>query len=352
MKVRSGLIACAVLLSLGAAGCTGPRAPLNPPQLIGDSETDMSLQLFMQATILLARYYGYSTLSYEEISDRAAKAGFSSLPFMPPIVASATPKLRSFTVDVAKTSEFRKQVQNSIGYKGLLAYYIKTGLRASQVVCRNYLLGLDEKNQYLEFLKKEFGVAYTLADGILLAVSANGTLLHAFALSRDAAEGSINAYEQYRFLSIDREAARVLVETAQSKYAAYYIDQINKSGSLHLASRSATGDLPEFFTFADALNAISTIEYQCTRSGIRSLLTRAVNNTPTNLDVDRNTGTVMFKSDQQTVGTTQSVKPGTASPEKPKVTGKVNSPEQPTSSGAHQPAAAAVAPPVVSPTPQ
>ena len=113
-----------------------------------------------------------------------------------------------------------------------------------------------------------------------------------------------------------------------------------------------TGDLPEFFTFADALNAISTIEYQCTRSGIRSLLTRAVNNTPTNLDVDRNTGTVMFKSDQQTVGTTQSVKPGTASPEKPKVTGKVNSPEQPTSSGAHQPAAAAVAPPVVSPTPQ
>ena len=41
---------------------------------------------------------------------------------------------------------------------------------------------------------------------------------------------------------------------------------------------------------------VSMIEYQCTRSGIRSLLTRSINNTPSNLAVDEKTGTFVFRS--------------------------------------------------------
>jgi hypothetical protein len=329
MKLRVGFFAC--VAALGLASCSGPRAPLNPPQLVTDAETDMSLQLFMQATILLSKYYGYQTIKYETISQRSADAGFRTIPFMPPVTVRATPQLTSFAdSDDAGTAAFRQRVIQSIGYKGLVAYYIKTGLRASQIVCRNYLLGLDEKNQYLSFLKREFGVAGSLADGILLAVSANGTLLHAFALGKDAVNNGITAYEDYRFLNIDRESARILVETAQSKYAAYFIDQLNKSGSL--LNRVSTGDLPEFFTFADALNAVSTIEYQCTRAGIQSLLTRAVNNTPTNLDVDRQTGTIMFKSSSGAVGTAD---PAPSGP----------SPEQPTPSRSNAPTNGNVQPP-------
>jgi hypothetical protein len=348
MKLRSVAFAGVLLL---LTNCSGPHAPLNPPQLIGDAETDMSLQLFMQATILLARYYGYQTLSYRDIQSRSLAAGYSTLPFMSPITVRAVPALydtskvhkaklksyvedRQFSIDVANTVEFRQRMKNSIGYKGLLAYYIKTGLRASQIICRNYLLGLDEKNQYVEFLKSEFGVFYTLADGVLLAVSANGTLLHSFALARDAAENGASAYEKYRFLSIDRQSALSLVEAAQNRYAAYYFDQINHSGSLLVQDRK--NDLPQFFTFADALNAVSTIEFQCTRSGIRNLLTQAVKSTPTNIDVDRNTGTIMFKSDQNTLGTSQSKSDKGASREHPSATAKnVAGPETPTSSGHH-----------------
>lgn len=292
MKLRVAAVACVV--ALGLAGCSGPKAPLNPPQLVTDLETDMSLQLFMQSTLLLSKYYGYQTIKYEDFYDRSTKAGFNTLPFMPPVSVRAVPALKDFAIDVAGTAAFRTEIKNSIGYKGLVAYYIKTGLRASQMVCRNYLLGLAEKNQYLEFLKREFGVAGTLADGVLNAVSANGTLLRSFALGRDGIMGGINAYEEYRFLNVDREAARILVETAQAKYANYYLDQLNKS-SAKLAVAS-TGEVQEFFTFADALNAVSTMEYQCTRSGIQSLISRAVNNTPTNLLIDPVTGAVVFKS--------------------------------------------------------
>lgn len=38
------------------------------------------------------------------------------------------------------------------------------------------------------------------------------------------------------------------------------------------------------------------IEYQCTRSGIRNLLTRSINNSPSNLAVDEATGTFVFRS--------------------------------------------------------
>jgi len=43
---------------------------------------------------------------------------------------------------------------------------------------------LDERNRYLEFLRSEFGVFNGLADGVLMAVDANGTLRNSFAISR------------------------------------------------------------------------------------------------------------------------------------------------------------------------
>jgi len=41
---------------------------------------------------------------------------------------------------------------------------------------------------------------------------------------------------------------------------------------------------------------VSTIEYQCTRSGIRNLLSRSINNSPANLIIDKETGNITFKT--------------------------------------------------------
>jgi len=68
-----------------------------------------------------------------------------------------------------------------------------------------------------------------------------------------------DAYQEYRFLAIDREVAVVLIDTAQNKIAADFL---------------TSSDMKEA-TFSDAVQVVSSIEYQCTRSGIRSLITNA-----------------------------------------------------------------------------
>src|SRR5215216_2973001 len=79
------------LLALGLSGCLRHQEPLNPPQLVTARDTDLAIQLFMQATILLGRYYDFDTLDYEVLRDRSVRSGYTTLPFMPPIANQATP---------------------------------------------------------------------------------------------------------------------------------------------------------------------------------------------------------------------------------------------------------------------
>jgi hypothetical protein len=277
---------CAALLT---GGCW-TRGPLNPPRLVMTSDTDMTIQLFMQATILLSNYYGYNTIRYSEIRERASRSGLSMIPFMPPETVRATPELVGFF----NTYENNGPALDSIlrvhgGYRTLVKYYIRTGLRASQAVCRSYLLNLEERNEYLEFLQKGIGVAAAVSTAVLALVNANATISQAFLIARTGVDGGIDAFQEYRFLNIDREAARTLVEAAQNALAEHYLRQVDAASP---NSNLVTGG----YTFSDALHAVSMIEYQCTRSGIRSLLTRSINNTPSNLAVDARTGTFVFRS--------------------------------------------------------
>ena len=281
------VVACTGLLFL-LAGCF--RSPLNPPRLVTNNNTDMTIQLFMQATILLANYYGYSTIQYAEIRERSARAGFDIIPFMPPETVRATPQLVGFFNTYENNPvALERALRTYGGYKALVKYYIRTGLRASQSLCRGYLLNLEERNEYYEFLQKEIGVVAALSTSVLALVNANATLSKAFLVARTGVDGGIDAFQEYRFLNIDREAARAVVEAAQNALAEHYLRQVDTASTV---SNSAIGG----YTFSDALHAVSMIEYQCTRSGIRSLLTRSINNTPTNLMVDPATGTLIFRS--------------------------------------------------------
>jgi hypothetical protein len=279
-----GFLCAAFLIS----GCS--RAPLNPPRLVVSTDTDMSIQLFMQATILLANYYGYTDISYAEVRARSRKAGLDSIPFMAPESTRATPDLvnlmNKYEDDPAQLAAV---VQRIGGYRNLVKYYVRTGLRASQSICRSYLLDLDEKSEYLDFIEKEVGVGYALSTAVLALVHANTALTTSFLIARTGIDGAVGVYQDYRYLSIDREAARALVEAAQNAYAQYFLQQVDATVA---NSNLVTGG----YTFSDALHAVSTIEYQCTRSGIKALLARSINNSPTNLMIDQATGTISFIS--------------------------------------------------------
>jgi hypothetical protein len=283
---RVCVLVASFCIALIGAGCS--RAPLNPPRLVMGSNTDMAVQLFMQATILLSNQYGYSTIRYADLQARSRRAGLDMLPFMAPETVRATPELVNFLNDYDDNPDRLKvALQQFGGYKNLVKYYIRTGLRASQSICRNYLLDLDEKSEYLEFIQKEVGVGYALSSAVLALVNANTTLTTSFLIARTGFDGAIDAYQDYRFLNIDREAARSVVEAAQNALAKYHLDQVDNA----IANANVvTGG----YTFSDALHAVSAIEFQCTRSGIKSLLTRSVHNTPANIAVDKDTGNITF----------------------------------------------------------
>jgi hypothetical protein len=276
-----------LIFVIGLGGCRSQ--PLNPARLVQDGETDASIQLFIQASILMLRAYGFQTIPYEEIQFRTQQAGFQALPFMPPYSERGTPHLIKTMSNLPAPTDVASYLASNVGVKPLVKYYIRTGLRASQLICRNHLTRLDEGNQYFEFLKRELGVASTFTSGVLALVNANATLAKSFLIATTGVNDGLNAYEEYQFLTIDRDAARVVVETAQNKYAEYFLNQVDKST---IDNNVAVGG----YTFSDALHAVSEIEYQCTREGIRFLLNRSVNNTPANLEIDAATGTVMFKS--------------------------------------------------------
>jgi hypothetical protein len=281
------LVIC-VCVALTATGCY--RAPLNPPRLVVSTDTDMSVQLFMQATILLANYYGYSNVRYADIRERARRSNVAMIDFVIPESIRATPALRDFAnVYEHDPAGLNVALQKIGGYQNLVKYYIRTGLRASQSVCRTYLLEIEEKNDFLEFLQKEIGVASAVSTAVLALVNANTTLTTSFMIARTGIDGGIDVYQEYRYLKIDRDAARVLVEAAQNQLAKYFLEQVDKT--VADPNLVAGG-----YTFSDALHAVSTIEYQCTRSGIRNLLARSINNSPSNLVVDQETGNIAFRS--------------------------------------------------------
>ena len=262
-----------------------------------DSETDATIQLFVQASILMSQAYGFQTIPYEEIQFGSERAGFRTIPFMPPDTIRATPQYIR-TLQELQGAAIGAYIKKDFGVKPLVKYYIRTGLRASQVICRNHLIRLDEGNQYFEFLKQEIGVASTFASGVLALVNANATLTKSFLIAVTGVNSGLTAYEDYQFLAIDRDAARTLVETAQNKYAEFFLNHVDYADdptaiTKKLVSGNSTAG---GYTFSDALNAVSVIEYQCTREGIRYLLNRSINNTPSNMEIDAATGNVMFKS--------------------------------------------------------
>jgi hypothetical protein len=266
--------------ALVLSGCLRSQQPLNPPTLVTARDTDMAIQLFMQATILLGRYYDFDTLKYEELTDRSVRHGYEVLPFMPPISRRATPRFvrnelpsnKGFGVDLVG-DDFRKwaNTKGNGGQKMLVTYYISTGWRAAQLVCRNYMIGLEERNAYLEFLQKEFNIGAGLANASLIAAGANVTLRAIGIATQLVGNETIDAYQAYRFLDIDRDAARTLVESAQNLIADKYLDAVSKMGDV----QSGRYFFPADPGFSEAVQAVSLIEYQCTRSGIRGLISKA-----------------------------------------------------------------------------
>lgn len=243
MRWNVGQSLCALLLLGGCA------VQLSPPQLVGNESSDVAVQEFMYAGQALAYVYGF-----EVDLDRIA-----------PTITR--PTVEAFGVSARESVSYRfgnlRFRQDALlrekNRYDIREYFIKSGHHASQIVCRNYLSGLRDRNEHFEYLQKQLKVATNLTGVLMALTNTAGQTKDIYNAVVGSTELGMDAYQGFRFLNPDIETVLPLVQGAQVAMRDYFL---SKDG------------VPA--TFAGALNAVSKIEYQCTRSGIRAILTKTL----------------------------------------------------------------------------
>lgn len=243
----------AFLTAGSLAGCTGTSS-LSPVQLVGDTQSNVAVQEFLI-------YSGYLAYQYQLNLDIKVDAPLPGprtrvnrdlfgFPIRSEIPYELSLPFDKNNVRWTLSEENRRYAR---------ANYIKSGAYASMILCRNYLSGLRDRNEYFEFLQKELNVAGGITNIAMQLANANGTIRTSVTEGLIAINQGVDAYEAFRFLSPEIETILPIVINAQVSLRDYYLTE---------------GKAPT--TFSGAMNAVSQIEYQCTRSGIRSILNKAL----------------------------------------------------------------------------
>jgi hypothetical protein len=222
--------------------------------MIGDTQTEVAVREFLIRSQILAYQYdlilGY-TADTPTIGPRSrVNRDLFGFPIRAEVPFTVVVDVDQSAFPREKTKEIRRKAR---------ADYIKAGAYASMILCRNYLSGLRDRNEYFEFLQKELGIAGGITNIALQLANANGTIRTSVTEGLLALNQGIDAYESFKFLSPEIETILPIVTNAQITIRDYYLTD----------GKSPT-------TFSGAMNAVSQIEYQCTRSGIRSILNKAL----------------------------------------------------------------------------
>lgn len=256
-------------------GC-GPRQALNPATIVGDDQTNLTIESFLLATIELADNANIPSVQFEADSgSKTATSTWNSIPLLIPLKEkiqfrrALSPPL--LTRGVAANPD-------SPSYRLAAANYIQTGLDAAQLICSNYMSGLYDRNSYFEFLQRELSVGYGVVALVLRLTNANATLKDTFAGGEPLLDQGLNVYKDWRYLKINDENMRPLVLTAMQTKARYFLGVLN--------ARS--------MTFGAAVNAVNEIEYLCTRAGLSYLINHGLSKSAENITFDPNTGALIF----------------------------------------------------------
>lgn len=266
------------------AGCYRP--PLSPPPIVGHYQTNAAIQEFLVASRDLAVALGFSDVTFGETVLAVAPQP-AALNFMQP---QRRRDDASFTLG-------NRAPRSATDVDAAVAYYIETGAYASMAVCRNYLAGLRERNDYFEFLQKEFNIAGGIATLTLGLASANPTLITAISGVKDAINQGLDVYQEFRYLSVEVETIIPVVEAAQLALKDYFLKKPTleaKAVSKSVKSTQTSGKLtfdfdivttttvtakgitPAVRTFAGAVYAVNKIDYACTRSGVKSIINKSL----------------------------------------------------------------------------
>jgi hypothetical protein len=155
--------------------------------------------------------------------------------------------------------------------------YVRNGWHLSQLLCRNYLAGLSEKNSAFSAIKKELNIAGGLAQLTMAAAKASARSIAYFGAVEAFVNASLENFGEFEYLTPDQSALQDMVFKAQNALGEYY------SGV----------KVP--VTIVEAINAVHRIESQCTRAGLRHLINQAL--TKSDVQADPVTGALLITGD-------------------------------------------------------
>lgn len=139
--------------------------------------------------------------------------------------------------------------------------FIVTGTATAFMLCQDYIGGLADRTDYLEYLRRQFGFAGTLANTAFVIWNASSTARSLLGAANSFVNSSFDNYEQYKFFKPTDEAVLDVAKQAQTQLREYYLKPLNRP-----------------VNFADALWAMHNIEHQCTHAGIKALIDKTVAN--------------------------------------------------------------------------
>ena len=235
---------CLLIVSGFLCGC---GVQLSPAQLVGEQTSDVAVQEFLYAGQELAYRYGLD-LKMTNVPPPPTRANLQ-------LLGISAKSVIPYQFELARSPDF-------LGGKDhyqVREYFIRAGYHASQIVCRNYLSGLRDRNEYFEFLQQELKVVTNLTGMLLTLTNTAEQSKDIFTQVVGASNLGADAYQSFKFLAPEIETILPLVEAAQGAMRDYFVEGKGRPA-----------------TFAGALNAVSKIEYQCSRSGIRAILTKTL----------------------------------------------------------------------------
>lgn len=287
------------------------RLVVSPPRLVGHYQTEAAIEEFLSASKMLAVAWGFSSADYEHDSGSIRDKVTNASGFLTRISPEDVPyrfKLGARSGPFAVPPDFldpkfldpkSKDPLKAFAIREFWTrYYIETGAHASMVICRNYLSGLRERNEHFEFLQKEFNIAGGLATLTLALTGANATLLSSIAGAKDSINQGLDAYQEFRYLSVDVETVIPVVESAQIALRDHFLGKtaavLEPAKATSKATSAVKGANVEFAitttatvkatgmpanlpnSFAGAVYAVNKIDYACTRSGVRSIINKSL----------------------------------------------------------------------------
>jgi hypothetical protein len=252
-------------IGLLASGCA--ISDSTPPLLVDTGQVALAVASYVQATTALAESVGFSVAVQPAIPSLKQGLTARAAPASPMTVSLTSPQ------DNSATSPSRPPV--AALNPGAVAIFLKTGKAAASMLCQEYIANLSDRAELLNYLKKEYGFAGTLATTAFEIFKASNTALNTFNAANSFINSSVDAYADYRYFRISDEVLLQVALRAQSALLSKYIEP---KGALTPT------------TLAEALAAMHNIEHQCSHAGLRALINQSVSSS--SIDVDGSGGVV------------------------------------------------------------